>query len=76
MEYRSGIYLLYGLSVGKWKAEMGGAVIMKLRAKKKEGTNLATEIISMTKRKLWRCRIALIISLAGNMLLAAMLIFG
>lgn len=49
---------------------------MKLRAKKKEGTNLATEIISMTKRKLWRYRIALIISLAGNMLLAAMLIFG
>lgn len=28
MEYRLGIYLLYGLSFGKWKAEMGGAVIV------------------------------------------------
>lgn len=45
---------------------------MKLRAKKKEGKNLATEIISMAKRKLWRCRIALIISLAGNVIQAAM----
>lgn len=75
MEYRSGIYLLYGLSVGKWKVEMGGAAIMKLRAKKKEGMNLATEIISMAKRKLWRCRIALIISLVGNVIQAAVLIF-
>ena len=48
---------------------------MKLRAKKKEGMNLATEIISMAKRKLWRCRIALIISLAGNIIQAAVLIF-
>lgn len=48
---------------------------MKLRAKKKEGMNLATEIISMAKRKLWRCRIALIISLAGNVIQAAVLIF-
>lgn len=72
MEYRSGIYLLYGLSVGKWKAGMGGAIIMKLRAKKKEGKNLATEIISMANRKLWRCRIALIISLTVNMIQAAM----
>lgn len=47
---------------------------MKLRAKKKEGMNLATEIISMAKRKLWRCRIALIISLAGNVIQAAVLI--
>ena len=54
---------------------MGGAVIMKLRAKKKEGKNLATEIISMAKRKLWRCRIALIISLVGNVIQAAVLIF-
>lgn len=44
-------------------------------AKKKESVNLATEIIGMVKRKLWRCRIALIISLAGNVLLAAILIF-
>lgn len=44
---------------------------MKLRAKKKEGKNLATEIISMAKRKLWRCRVALIISLAVNVLQAA-----
>jgi hypothetical protein len=48
---------------------------MKLRAKKKEGMNLATEIISMAKRKLWRCRIALIISLVGNVIQAAVLIF-
>ncbi len=48
---------------------------MKLRAKKKEGTNLATEIISMAKRKLWRCRVALIISLVGNIIQAAVLIF-
>ena len=48
---------------------------MKLRAKKKEGKNLATEIISMEKRKLWRCRVALIISLAGNIIQAAVLIF-
>ena len=34
--------------------------------------NLATEIISMAKRKLWRCRIALIISLAGNIIQAAL----
>lgn len=48
---------------------------MKLRAKKKEGMNFATEIISRAKRKLWRCRIALIISLAGNIIQAAVLIF-
>lgn len=75
MEYRSGIYLLYGLSVGKWKAEMGGAVIMRLRAKKKEGMNLATEIIWGMKKRLIICRIALIISLAGNVIQAAVWIF-
>ena len=48
---------------------------MKLRAKKKEEMNLATEIISMAKRKLWRCRIALIILLVGNVIQAAVLIF-
>ncbi len=48
---------------------------MKLRAKKKERKSLATEIISMAKRKLWRCRIALIISLAGNITQAAVSIF-
>lgn len=44
-------------------------------AKQKEKINLATEIICMVKRKLWRCRIALIISLAGNIIQAAVLIF-
>ena len=28
MEYRADIHLLYGLSAGKWKAGMGGTVIM------------------------------------------------
>ena len=45
---------------------------MKLRAKKKERKSLATEIIDMAKRKLWRCRVALIISLTGNAIQAAM----
>lgn len=36
--------------------------------------NLATEIISMAKRKLWRCRVALIIPLAGNIIQAAVLV--
>ena len=45
-------------------------------ARKKENMNLATEIICEVKRRLIICRIALVISLAGNMLLAAMLIFG
>ncbi|WP_251500937.1 hypothetical protein [Otoolea muris] len=48
---------------------------MKLRAKKKEGKNLATEIISMAKRKLWRCKVALIISLVGNIIQAAIWFF-
>ena len=40
MEYTSGIYLLYGLSFGKWKAEMGGAVVMsgeELKTEEKGG---------------------------------------
>ena len=42
-------------------------------AKRTEHTeNLATEIIGMAKRKLWRCRVALIISLTGNVIQAAM----
>ena len=48
---------------------------MKLRAKKKEGMNLATEILRDMKRQLIRCRVALIISLAGNIIQAAVLIF-
>lgn len=45
-------------------------------AKRTERTeNLATEIIGMAKRKLWRCRVALIISLAGNVIQTAVLIF-
>lgn len=31
MEYHRHIYLLYGLSVGKWTAEMGWAVVMRNR---------------------------------------------
>ena len=46
---------------------------MAKRTERRE--NLATEIISMVKRKLWRCRVALIISLAGNVIQAAVLIF-
>ena len=48
---------------------------MKLRAKKKEGKNLATEIIWGMKKRLIICRIALIISLAGNVIQAAVWIF-
>ena len=44
-------------------------------AKRKENMNLATEILSDMKRQLIRCRIALIISLAGNIIMAAVLIF-
>ena len=47
---------------------------MKLRAKKKEGKNLATEILSDMKRQLIRCRIALTISLAGNIIMVVILI--
>ena len=44
-------------------------------AKRKENMNLATEIIWEVKRRLIICRIALIISLAGNIIQAAVLIF-
>lgn len=44
-------------------------------AKQKKNLPLATEIISMAKRKLWQYRVALIISLVGNVIQAAVLIF-
>lgn len=44
-------------------------------ARSKEHMNLATEILSDMKRQLIRCRVALIISLAGNIIQAAVLIF-
>ena len=44
-------------------------------ARSKEHMNLATEILSDMKRQLIRCRGALIISLAGNIIQAAVLIF-
>ncbi len=44
-------------------------------AKRKENMNLATEILSDMKKQLIRCRIVLIISLAGNIIMAAVLIF-
>ena len=40
MEYRPGIYLFHGLSVGKWKAGMGGTVIMN-NAELKTGETMA-----------------------------------
>lgn len=43
-------------------------------ARKKENMNLATEIICDIKRRLIICRIALAVSLAGNAIMAAMLI--
>ena len=44
-------------------------------AKGKERMNLATEILGDMKRHLARYRVALIISLAGNIIQAAVLIF-
>lgn len=44
-------------------------------AKGKERMNLATEILSDMKRQLIRCRVALIISLAGNIIQAAIWFF-
>ena len=41
--------------------------------KRKEHTNFATELLSDMKRQLIRCRIALVISLIGNIVLAAVL---
>ena len=46
-----------------------------IMAKQKKNLPLATEIICMVKRRLIICRIALIISLAGNVIQAAVLIF-
>lgn len=43
-------------------------------AKRKEQENFVTELLSDMKRRLIRCRIALIISLAGNIVLAAVII--
>lgn len=43
-------------------------------ARSKEHMNLATEILSDMKRQLIRCRVALIISLAGNVIQATVLI--
>lgn len=43
-------------------------------ARKKENMNLATEIICQVKRQLIICRVALAVSLAGNAIMAAMLI--
>lgn len=44
-------------------------------AKSKEHINFATELLSDMKRQLIRCRVALIISLAGNIIMAAVLVF-
>lgn len=41
--------------------------------KSKEHTNFVTELLSDMKRQLIRCRIALVISLIGNIVLAAVL---
>jgi len=38
--------------------------------------NFATEIIGLAKKKLWWCRVAFIISLTGNTIQAAVLIFS
>jgi len=43
--------------------------------KQKEHMNLATEIIYGMKKQLFICRIALIISLVGNIIQATVLIF-
>lgn len=43
-------------------------------ARSKEHTNFVTELLSDMKRQLIRCRIALVISLAGNIIMAAVLI--
>lgn len=45
-------------------------------AKRKGQMNFAAEIISDMEARLIRCRIALCISLAGNAILAAVLVFG
>lgn len=42
-------------------------------ARNKENANFVTELLSNMKRQLIRCRIALVISLAGNIIMAAAL---
>ena len=44
-------------------------------ARNKENANFVTELLSNMKRQLIRCRVALIISLAGNIIQSAVLIF-
>lgn len=44
-------------------------------AKRKEQENFVTELLSDMKRRLIRCRIAFIISLVGNIIMGAVLIF-
>lgn len=44
-------------------------------AKQKDNMNLATEILCNMKSQLIRSRIALVISLVGNIILAAVIIF-
>lgn len=44
-------------------------------AKQKEHANFATELLNDMKRQLIRCRIALAVSLAVNIIQAAVLIF-
>lgn len=44
-------------------------------AKRKEKVNFVTELLSDMKLQLIRCRIALMISLAGNIIMAAVLVF-
>lgn len=44
-------------------------------AKKKENVNFVTELLNDMKQQLIRCRIALAVSLAGNVAMAAVLIF-
>lgn len=43
--------------------------------KQEEKENFVTEILSDMKRKFIKCRIALIVSMLGNVILAAVLIF-
>lgn len=46
-----------------------------MRKKYQEHTTLATDVIRHIKKQLLMCQMALAISLAGNVLLAVMLIF-
>lgn len=49
--------------------------IISRSGRNKEPMNFATEILSDMKRQLIRCRVVLIISLVGNAIMAAVLIF-